>query len=263
MLVDCVLFPIDTIKTRLQSEKGFWRSGGVTNLYRGLAPAAAGSAPTAALFFTTYEFFKKFLHQYAPNNSHYVHMASASAGEVVACLIRVPIEVVKQRRQAKTYKFEASFLRHIWDSYKSEGLCRGVYRGFGTTISREIPFSLIQFPLWEYFKLNWMDVTGLPLNSASSALCGAVAGGIAAAATTPLDVAKTRIMLADTTAGANQTSFGPVLLRVYREKGVSGLFAGIVPRVTWIFIGGGIFFGFYELTKELLNDGNDVNTVKL
>ena len=30
------------------------------------------------------------------------------------------------------------------------------------------------------------------------------------------------------------------------------LFAGIVPRVTWISIGGFIFFGAYEKSKEIL-----------
>lgn len=46
LVVDIVLFPIDTIKTRLQSEKGLWRSGGFRGIYNGLGPAAAGSAPT-------------------------------------------------------------------------------------------------------------------------------------------------------------------------------------------------------------------------
>ncbi len=29
----------------------------------------------------------------------------------------------------------------------------GLYRGYFATISREIPFSIIQFPLWEFFKV--------------------------------------------------------------------------------------------------------------
>ncbi len=36
----------------------------------------------------------------------------------------------------------------------------------------------------------------MPLSPLQGAVCGAIAGGIAAAATTPLDVAKTRVMLA-------------------------------------------------------------------
>jgi len=43
--VDVVLFPLDTIKTRLQSSKGFWAAGGFHRIYAGIVPAAAGSAP--------------------------------------------------------------------------------------------------------------------------------------------------------------------------------------------------------------------------
>jgi len=43
--VDVTLFPLDTLKTRLQSAKGFWASGGFSGIYRGLGPAFVGSAP--------------------------------------------------------------------------------------------------------------------------------------------------------------------------------------------------------------------------
>lgn len=84
LVVDIVLFPIDTVKTRLQSEKGFWRSGGFRGIYNGLAPAAVGSVPSAAIFFCTYESVKSVLlantrQEYAP----LVHMSSASMAETV------------------------------------------------------------------------------------------------------------------------------------------------------------------------------------
>ena len=53
--VDVALFPIDTLKTRLQSPQGFLNAGGFRGIYNGLGAAAAGSAPGAALFFSTYE----------------------------------------------------------------------------------------------------------------------------------------------------------------------------------------------------------------
>lgn len=43
--VDVILYPLDTIKTRLQSADGFFKAGGFRRLYSGLASAAAGSAP--------------------------------------------------------------------------------------------------------------------------------------------------------------------------------------------------------------------------
>jgi solute carrier family 25 (mitochondrial S-adenosylmethionine transporter), member 26 len=53
--VDVALFPIDTLKTRLQSPQGFLKAGGFHGIYNGLGAAAVGSAPGAALFFSTYE----------------------------------------------------------------------------------------------------------------------------------------------------------------------------------------------------------------
>ena len=43
---DVILFPLDTIKTRLQSKQGFLKAGGFKNIYAGLLPAAAGSVPS-------------------------------------------------------------------------------------------------------------------------------------------------------------------------------------------------------------------------
>jgi solute carrier family 25 S-adenosylmethionine transporter 26 len=82
--VDMVLFPLDTIKTRLQSAQGFIKSGGFSGVYKGIGPQAIGSAPQAALFFLTYESFKYYVEPLV--NPHYlplVHMAAASFGEVV------------------------------------------------------------------------------------------------------------------------------------------------------------------------------------
>ena len=43
--VDVSLYPIDTLKTRLQSPQGFLKSGGFRGVYKGLSAAASGSAP--------------------------------------------------------------------------------------------------------------------------------------------------------------------------------------------------------------------------
>ncbi|XP_037892696.1 S-adenosylmethionine mitochondrial carrier protein homolog [Glossina fuscipes] len=254
MVVDVVLFPIDTMKTRLQSELGFWRAGGFRGIYKGLAPAAAGSAPSAALFFFAYENLKIFLGgiTQSSKNSPYIHMMSASSAEVLACVVRVPVEIAKQRRQASNHKQQQSSLQILWTAYKNEGLRQGLYRGFGSTIMREIPFSLIQFPLWEYFKLQWSPATGLELTPFSVALCGAIAGGISSGLTTPLDVIKTRVMLAERNSLIVKLTIPQVLSSILREKGFKGLFAGFIPRVLWITLGGAFFFGFYDLTSRLL-----------
>lgn len=87
-------------------------------------------------------------------------MAAASCGEIVACLIRVPVEIAKQRRQALLVKPGVSSFEVLYQAFKQEGLTRGVYRGFGTTIMREVPFSFIQVigvDLSQLAKLNAFD----------------------------------------------------------------------------------------------------------
>ncbi|XP_029334463.1 S-adenosylmethionine mitochondrial carrier protein isoform X4 [Mus caroli] len=204
--VDLILFPLDTIKTRLQSPQGFNKAGGFRGIYAGVPSAAVGSFPNAAAFFLTYEYVKSLLH--TDSTSHFKpvkHMLAASTGEV-------------------------------------------------------IPFSLVQFPLWESLKMVrcsftealWAWRRGHVVDSWQSAVCGAFAGGFAAAVTTPLDVAKTRIMLAkagSSTAGGNVLS---AMHGVWRSQGLAGLFAGVLPRMAAISMGGFIFLGAYDQTRSLL-----------
>ena len=179
-----------------------------------------------------------------------VHMGAASCGEVMACLVRVPTEVVKQRAQTNK---DLSSRAVLMQTIRTEGLA-GLYRGYVSTVMREIPFSLIQFPLWEYLKRHWAQRQNRPVEAWQSGLCGALAGGFSAGITTPLDVAKTRIMLAEKGSALARGSIVHVVNVVFRDKGLAGLFAGVVPRVTWISIGGCVFLGVYDKMRSLLLD---------
>uniref|UniRef100_A0A8C7TUW7 Mitochondrial S-adenosylmethionine carrier protein n=1 Tax=Oncorhynchus mykiss TaxID=8022 RepID=A0A8C7TUW7_ONCMY len=242
MCVDLTLFPLDTIKTRLQSQQGFTKAGGFRGIYAGVPSAAIGSFPNAAAFFVTYESTKSALGAHgalsAPHMAPVTHMLGASLGEVVACLIRVPTEVVKQRTQASlssnTYQVLLATLREEVVFYF------------------QIPFSLVQFPLWEYLKTQWSRRQGHTLYSWQAAVCGAFAGGIAAFVTTPLDVAKTRIMLAKAGTSTASGNIPLVLLDVWKTRGLTGLFSGTIPRVTSISLGGFIFLGAYEKVRRTL-----------
>ncbi|CAK9295376.1 unnamed protein product [Gordionus sp. m RMFG-2023] len=240
--VDTILFPLDTIKTRLQSNAGFFKSGGFKKIYSGIGAAFVGSAPTAAIFFITYEFCKRNLiyHNYIVLN----YMMSAAVAESVSCIIRVPIEVIKQRRQAF---FSLSNDKIIRDILLKEGLL-GFYRGLLPTILREIPFSFVQYPLWEYFKKSQKFKITSEYNFVDAYTKGALAGGVAAALTTPLDVIKTKIILAKK--DNSQISIIKICKDINLNKGFKGYFAGLIPRIMWISIGGAIFLGTYEITSK-------------
>nr|XP_054496107.1 S-adenosylmethionine mitochondrial carrier protein isoform X1 [Agelaius phoeniceus] len=247
--VDLILFPLDTVKTRLQSPQGFRKAGGFRGIYAGVPSTAIGSFPNAAAFFITYENVKSLLpHGSSSYLSPATHMVAASLGEVVACLIRVPSEVVKQRAQVSP---SSSTLRILSHTLYHEGI-QGLYRGYKSTVLREIPFSLVQFPLWESLKDLWSWKQGHVVDSWQSAVCGAFAGGFAAAVTTPLDVAKTRIMLAKAGSSNARGNVLAALGGIWRTQGLSGLFAGVVPRMAAISLGGFIFLGTYEKSRQLL-----------
>ncbi|ROV93041.1 hypothetical protein VPNG_09445 [Cytospora leucostoma] len=264
--VDLTLFPLDTLKTRLQSSQGFFASGGFRGIYRGIGSAALGSAPGAAFFFCTYEAAKTALAEARRTRSGggggaVDHMLAASLGEVAACAVRVPTEVVKQRAQAGQHGGSSmSSLLAILGRRRAVGLAgvwRELYRGWGITILREVPFTVIQFPLWEALKSYSREKRrsaaggygegGGDVSAGESALYGSVSGGVAAAITTPLDVIKTRTMLS-----AERQKVWDIVTGIYREQGIRSFFAGIGPRVMWISIGGAVFLGSYQWVVNAL-----------
>lgn len=178
-------------------------------------------------------------------------MISASMGEIAACFVRVPAEVIKQRTQASHLGNNTSWSNfiHIIKNNLNEGIIRGLYRGWNTTIMREIPFTIIQFPLYEWLKVQWQQNKGLNFipDGFKGASCGMIAGGVAAAMTTPLDVIKTRIML-----HKDRISVAKLVKHMIHEEGAKVLFNGIVPRTCWISCGGAIFLGCYELVHTEL-----------
>lgn len=169
-------------------------------------------------------------------------MGAAASGEMAACLVRTPTEIVKQRMQTGMYKSPYEALNAI---RAAEGVV-GFYRGYWSMIAREIPFSFIQFPLWEGLKYQWSRKQNAPVSSLQGALCGSIAGAAAASITTPLDVVKTRLMLGKDAKGIPYKGTLNTLSRVYTDDGWKRLFSGVGPRTMWISIGGFVFFGMYE-----------------
>ncbi|EXJ55182.1 hypothetical protein A1O7_08108 [Cladophialophora yegresii CBS 114405] len=241
--------------------------GTLRSMYAGLPSALLGSMPSAASFFVVYDGVKREMidNDTPASQQAYAHMLASSLGEIAACAIRVPTEVVKQRAQAGLFGGSTLLaFQDILGLRRSDGyttMVRELYRGGGVTIMREIPFTIIQFSLWEYFKDSYSKrqhrrhgrQPGM-VSATESALFGSAAGAIAAGLTTPLDVLKTRIMLERKESGASSERAGAVIVlrQIRAQEGIAGLFRGFVPRVGWISTGGAIFLGTYQYISNML-----------
>lgn len=185
-----------------------------------------------------------------------INLLAASIGEMFADLIRVPVEIVKQKHQVSEVQHRAIDI--LKNAYKTDGLINGIYRGYGITIMRDIPFSGIQYPVWELLRALFVSIAKYKPTLLAEASFGSVAGAFASAATTPLDAAKTRIQLAehlDDNADDgmdNERTPCAVWRALYKENGIRGVFSGFVPRVLWTTVGGFIWFGTHQLAISVL-----------
>jgi solute carrier family 25 S-adenosylmethionine transporter 26 len=253
VVVETVLYPIDTIKTRLQAA----RFGGkilLKGLYSGLAGNLAGVLPASAIFVGVYEPVKKKLLEILPDNYNAIaHLLAGTAGGATASLVRVPTEVVKQRMQTGQFANAPDAVRCI---VAKEG-ARGLYAGYGSFLLRDLPFDAIQFCIYEQLRIGYKLVAKRDLYDPENALIGAFAGAVTGAITTPLDVIKTRLMVQGTS--KQYKGVFDCVQKIVREEGASTLTKGIGPRVLWIGIGGSIFFGVLERTKKILLDRRHEN----
>jgi solute carrier family 25 S-adenosylmethionine transporter 26 len=153
--VDTSLYPIDTVKTRLQSEAGFWKSGGFRGIYRGLSSAIIGSAPGAALFFAGYEGGQRVLKKSGFGEEPIMYAIASTVGEVVkhcsvacsecgvcqmACVVRVPTENIKQNMQMAKFGqpgAPGSLRATVTGLIEQRGFA-GMWRGYSTTVMREV-----------------------------------------------------------------------------------------------------------------------------
>lgn len=105
--VDLLIYPLDTLKTRLQATDYATRfpsgRGLYGGLYQGVGSVIIATLPAAGIFFTTYERVKSLLGSsgspLASAPPALSHMLASSTAELVSCLVLTPAEIIKQRAQ--------------------------------------------------------------------------------------------------------------------------------------------------------------------
>lgn len=155
-------------------------------------------------------------------------LLSCFSNELVAHLLVllsfIQTEIVKIRLQTQASLPVAERLSAA-QVVQSLGL-RGLYKGAGVCLMRDIPYAVIFFPLYANVRDFFTDVNGH--NSiASIVFAGAAAGATAAGFCTPADVIKTRRQMR----GATYTGTLDCFRQVTRAHGYGVLFKGAVPRM--------------------------------
>ncbi|XP_065197112.1 electrogenic aspartate/glutamate antiporter SLC25A13, mitochondrial-like [Sycon ciliatum] len=113
----------------------------------------------------------------------------------------------------------------VREFFRQRGL-RGVYQGASVAVWRDVAFNMTFFVSRQAFISMYHSQFGSePVNSAKWAV-GVVAGMLAASASCPLDVVKTRMQEKD----ASRRNWPALLVRIARKEGVGALFHGLGPR---------------------------------
>ncbi|KAK7741872.1 hypothetical protein SLS53_004939 [Cytospora paraplurivora] len=180
--VDLLVYPLDTIKTRYQSQdylKTFARSGSVKQapsnvfrgLYQGVGSVIIATLPAAGIFFTTYEASKTFysgLSRSLPDGlalpTPVVHSLASGTAELASCLVLTPAEVIKQNAQmiragggpSRTgpgagwrNSTSVQALKMITNSGGFAGAAHRLLTGYTALAARNLPFTALQFPIFE------------------------------------------------------------------------------------------------------------------
>ncbi|KAK2975272.1 hypothetical protein RJ640_010277 [Escallonia rubra] len=272
------MFPVDTLKTRMQaigssscstpsvnlrqSLKTILKLEGPAGLYRGIAAMGLGAGPAHAVYFTIYESFKKVLSAGNPNNPA-AHAASGVFATVASDAVITPMDVVKQRLQLKNspYKGVVDCVKRV---LVEEGV-GGFYASYKTTVVMNAPFTAVHFAAYEAAKRGLMEVAPERVGEEETlvvhATAGAAAGGLAAVVTTPLDVAKTRLQCQGV-CGCDRfssSSIGEVIQTIVKNDGYGGLMRGWIPRMLFHAPAAAICWSTYEAAKGFFHDLNSKN----
>ncbi len=170
---------------------------GLVRLWRGAPVMMVGCIPSHAAYFSVYERAKI---AFGVNKPGHSPLAAAACGAMATTLhdaVLTPLDVVKQRLQLGFYDGVTDCVRTI---IKQEGV-GALFRSYPTTLLMNWPYASVLVATNETIKETMRQARGPghkagkddPLSGAEFLLSGALAGAVAAAVTTPLDVLKTRL----------------------------------------------------------------------
>ncbi|CAN6569562.1 unnamed protein product [Malus baccata var. baccata] len=251
------------------------RQEGFARLWRGTNAGLALAVPTVGIYLPCYDVFRNQLEEFtarnAPSTTAYVPLVAGSLARSLACATCYPIELARTRMQAfkviqnggkppGVLKTLFGVISHVKTTSNVQSNLQGyrvLWTGMGAQLARDVPFSGICWATLEPLRRKLLGLVGdeaSALNILGANFSAAfVAGSLAAAATCPLDVAKTRRQIENDPIRAMKMTTRQTLLEIWRGGGLKGLFTGVGPRVARAGPSVGIVVSFYEVVKYVLH----------
>lgn len=118
-------------------------------------------------------------------------MAAGATAGFCQVIATNPMEIVKIQLQLAGSTGQKLSARHVVETL---GL-KGMYKGTLATLARDVPFSILFFSMVSALKNMASPSDGSPVPLSATFGSGIVAGAVAAAAVTPMDVVKTRLQV--------------------------------------------------------------------
>lgn len=138
-----------------------------------------------------------------------------------------PIELIRTKIQSEKLGY-SQLANAVRNAIRADGLI-SLYRGWSSTVLRDVPFSMIYWFNYETFKSMLIkEHKRTVLSNSETFACGALAGSLAAFITCPLDVVKTyrQIQLGERDVEKSRRRTFHIIKEIRRMKGIQGLFAG-------------------------------------
>mmetsp|Transcript_14356 Transcript_14356/g.43357 ORF Transcript_14356/g.43357 Transcript_14356/m.43357 type:complete len:303 (-) Transcript_14356:2366-3274(-) len=274
-------FPFDSVKVRLQaSQRGTFkgpyhcfrhivRTEGVAALYRGLSvPLIAGAVETGinyAVYTQCLPLIEGRAGATARDSSLLSVAAAAAVAGVALSPILSPAELVKCRLQMGAsarprgggmFNGPGECIRHL---LRTEGP-RGLTRGLSGTLARETFGNALFFTVYETLRRQIpgrapqedagspqpISVLAILTDSAAVIAAGGFSGMCMWAAVLPIDVAKSRMQIAQP-GTKHDRSLAANLRMLYRERGLRGCYPGLSPVLLRSFPANAAQWLVYEL----------------
>lgn len=169
----------------------------------------------------------------------------------ISSLFGYPVHttVIKQRMQVHQSEFRSA-LACARTVYRNEGLS-AFYVSYPTTLTMTVPFTAVQFTVYEQIKAL-LNPSGA-YSPATHIVAGGLAGAVAGAATTPLDVAKTLLQTRGTSGDAeirHCRGLADAFRIIWRRDGAKGFARGLAPRVLTFMPSNALCWLSYEFFSE-------------